>query len=328
MAEHWAFPSELQPSPDETPFDLGAVLDSVLLLHAEIPEDGFTASILGTERIGNGIVIGEDGIVLTIGYLITEAQTIWLTTNAGAVIPAYPIAYDFVTGLGLVQPLSPLAIPPMERGTAARVSVGSDVLVVGHGGRSHALKAKITDSREFAGYWEYVLDQALFTAPAHPQWGGAALVGTDGKLLGVGSLLVQESRDGKGGEGDENFQGNMFVPIDLLEPILNDLLTQGRAARSARPWLGMYTSEVSGQLMVGGIVRNGPAEQAGIRQGDVVLEVAGERVTSLATLFRKIWQLGPAGTEIPLALARESSLLRVRVHSADRGDYLKKPKLH
>ena len=216
----------------------------------------------------------------------------------------------------------------MQRGSVESIAEGSEVIIIGNGGRAHSLKSKITDKREFAGYWEYVLDQAVFTAPAHPQWGGAALVGPDGKLLGVGSLLVQESRDNKAGGTEETMQGNMFVPIDLLEPILHDLLTAGRAARPPRPWLGMYTTEANGQLVVGGLANSGPAERSGVKQGDMVLEVAGERVTSLAKLFRRIWQLGPAGTEIPLTLARESSIVRVRVHSADRGDYLKKPKLH
>jgi S1-C subfamily serine protease len=328
MAERWAFPNELQPKAEDAQFDLGAVLDAVVQLRAEIPEDAFTASILGTERVGNGVVIGEDGIVVTIGYLITEAQTIWLTTNGGSLVPAYPIAVDFVTGLGLVQALGKLTVQPMERGSIASIGVGDDALVIGQGGRAHALKAKVSDLREFAGYWEYVLDQAVFTTPAHPQWGGSALVGQDGKLLGIGSLLVQETREGKAGDREENNQGNMFVPIDLLQPIYQELLTQGRAARPPRPWLGMYTTEANGQLVVGGLVKAGPAEQAGIHQGDLVLEVAGERVGTLATLFRRIWHLGPAGTEIPLTLARESALVRVRVRSSDRADYLKKPKLH
>ena len=324
MAEqgNWAFPKGVQPQQNELQFDLDRALDAVVLLRSEIPDDAFTASILGTERTGNGVVIRDDGLVLTIGYLITEASSIWLTTNNGSAIAGYPLAYDQATGFGLVQPLGKLGLPALPRGSASTCAVGDDVVVIGHGGRAHAMKAKIIAKREFAGYWEYVLDEALFTAPAHPQWGGAAVVGMDGRLLGIGSLLVEEAQESK------QAQGNMIVPIDLLEPILDDMLKFGRPARAPRPWLGMYATEASGQIIVGGLADGGPAHHAGIRQGDMVLEVAGRRVTSLADLFRGIWALGPAGTEIPLTLARQGSLLNIRLHSIDRNNFLKKPSLH
>jgi S1-C subfamily serine protease len=238
------------------------------------------------------------------------------------VLPAHPLAYDQVTGLGLVQPLGRLHAPPLVRGSAASLAVGDDVIVAGHGGRAHALLAQLVAKREFAGYWEYVLDEALFTAPAHPEWGGAALLGADGRLLGIGSLLVQETL------GEEEVQGNMIVPIDILEPILADMLRLGRSGRPARPWLGMYTSDAQGRPIVGGLAEQGPAERAGVQAGDIVIEVDGHRVTTIADLFRRVWSLGPAGTEVPLTLAREGQLVRVQVRSADRNDFLKKSVLH
>jgi len=324
MAEstEWAFPAELQPRAEDLRFDLDAALDSLVLVRAEVPEDAFTAAILGTERIGNGVIIGADGLVLTIGYLITEATAIWLTTSQGAAVAGYPLAYDQATGFGLVQPLGPLGVQPLARGSAADASVGDTVVLAGHGGRAHALKAKLFAKREFAGYWEYVLDEALFTQPAHPQWGGAALISRDGRLIGIGSLLVQEQ------SGSDQVQGNMIVPIDLLEPILADMVALGRSKRPARAWLGMYTTEVEGQLVVAGLADGGPADRASVQVGDLVLEVAGERVTGLAQLFRKIWSLGPPGSEVPMTLAREGSISRVKLRSADRADFLKKPRLH
>lgn len=324
MAEtsNWAFPPRLQPRPEELGFDLDAALRSVVLVHAEIPDEAFTASILGTERIGHGTVIGADGLVLTIGYLITEAESIWLTTHDGTVVPGHALAYDQVSGFGLVLPLGHLDVPSIERGSAAATSVGDSVIVIGHGGVEHSLDAKVISRREFAGYWEYLLEDALFTSPPHPQWGGTALVGQDGRLLGVGSLLVQET------VAMETLDANMFVPIDLLEPILEDMKRLGRPARSPRPWLGMYTTPMQGNLVVGALTQGGPAHRAGVRLGDVVLEVAGEPVADLADLFRRIWGTGSAGAEVPLTLARGKSTSRIRVTSADREDFLTKPRRH
>ena len=308
----------MQPAPGEVRFDLKSALDAVVGLRADIPDDAFTAPILGTERTGCGVVIGEDGLVLTIGYLITEAESIWLTANDGTVTPAHGIAFDFATGFGLVMPLGPLRLPALARGSASSVAASDDVFVLGSGGRSHALKATIFAKREFAGYWEYLLDEALFATPAHPEWSGAALVGDDGRLVGIGSLLVQEA------VGDDVVKGNMFVPVDLLAPILEDLLRTGRSPAPPRPWLGMYTAETPN---VNGLASDGPADKAGAMPGDVVVAVGDQRVAELAELYRAIWSKGPAGTEVALTLARDGTPLRVLVHTGDRRDFLRKPRL-
>lgn len=321
-SQDWAFPDELQPQPEDFGYDLDRALDALVLVRTEIPEQAFTASILGTERLGNGVVIQADGLVLTIGYLITEASNIWLTTHSGVAVAATPLAYDQTTGLGLVQPLGKLDAPAITRGSSRDCAVGDDLLLAGHGGRAHALRAKLLAKREFAGYWEYLLDEALFTAPAHPQWGGSALIGRDGQLLGIGSLLVQEKIT------DEAEQGNMIVPIDLLEPILNDLLTTGRSSRPPRPWVGIYTTELGGHVVVAGVAEGGPAEQAGLQTGDVLLEVYGERIAGLGDLFRKMWALGAAGVEVPLTIAREGKGMQFGVRSIDRNELLWKPYLH
>lgn len=320
-SRQWAFPEALQPKAAETQFDLARALDAVVLVRAEIPEDAFTADVLGTERSGYGVVIAESGLVLTIGYLVTEATQVWLTTNRGAVVGGYPLAYDQATGFGLIHPLGKLGAPYLSRGLASDVRVGDSAFVIGHGGLGHALKTRLVDKREFAGYWEYVLDEAIFTAPAHPQWGGAALLDAQGDLIGIGSLLVEEEVEG------ESIHVNMFVPTDLLAPILDSMLKTGRSPQPPRPWLGLYTQERKGRLVVGFVVSGGPAERAGIRVGDVVLGVGEYRATGLADLFRSIWRLGAAGVEVPLTLARAGNPVRVTVKSVDRGDLLKKPSL-
>ena len=318
----WAFPTEMRPRPEDWRFDLDSALESVVQLRAEIPDDAFTAPLLGTERAGNGVVIRDDGLVLTIGYLITEASTIWLTTNKGTVAAGFPVAYDQASGFGLVQPLGKLGVRAIARGSAASCQVGANAVVAGQGGRPHALRATVFAKREFAGYWEYVLDEAIFTAPAHPQWGGSALIGADGKLAGIGSLLVQEKIDAG------TIQGNMVVPIDLLEPILEDMLRLGRPARPPRPWLGIYATEAGAKLAIAGLAPGGPAETAGVQVGDIVAQVGGAAPSSLADLFRRVWRAGAAGAEVALKLVREGKFVDARVVSGDRTDFLKKPHLH
>jgi S1-C subfamily serine protease len=320
--QNWAFPDSVQPKPGETQFDLERAFDAVVLVRAEVPEDAYSAANLGTERGGYGAVIREDGLVLTIGYLINEASQIWLTTNRGVVVPGYPLAYDQATGFGLIQPLGKLSVPHLPRGLAAEVKVGDAAFVIGHGGRAHSLRTRVIAKQEFAGYWEYVLDEALFTAPAHPQWGGAALLDALGNLIGTGSLLVQQE------VGGELIHVNMSVPIDLLNPIFDSMLKTGRSPHPPRPWLGMSTQDPGGKLVVARISPGSPASRAGVRVGDMVLGVGASRVQGLAELFRAVWRLGNAGVEVPLTLSRGGDVIQVTVKSADRNDFLKKPKLH
>ncbi|MGZ8267841.1 MAG: S1C family serine protease [Burkholderiales bacterium] len=297
-------------------------LDAMVLVRAEVPADGFTAATLGTERGGYGAVINNEGLVLTIGYLVNEASQIWLTSNRGAVVPGYRLAYDHTTGFGLVQPLGKLDVPSLPRGSTSGVKAGDSAFVLGHGGLAHALKTQVIEKREFAGSWEYLLDEAIFTTPAHPQWGGAALLNTQGELIGTGSLLIQQEQNG------ESIHANMFVPIDLLDPILDAMVQTGRSPRPPHPWLGMSAQESESKLLVTRVSPNGPAHRAGVKAGDMVLGVGTLRITSLADFFRAVWRLGAAGVDVPLTLARSGDVLRVTVKSADRADFLKKPNLH
>jgi S1-C subfamily serine protease len=303
-------------------FDVEAMLSSLVSVRSEIPEDALTAPVLGTERMGNGVVIGDRGLVLTIGYLVTEAQTLWITDHRGVAVPGHVLGYDQESGFGLVQALQPLTAPAMDLGVSAACDVGDPIVVAGHGGDA-LVTGRIIAKREFAGYWEYVLDEALFTAPAHPNWGGAALVGSDGRLLGVGSLLVQtvSSSGEKGG-------ANMVVPIDLLKPILEDMQLYGRPNRPARPWLGFLVQDVGSHLVVASTYDGCPADRAGVEVGDLIVEVAGEPIDGLAELFRKVWGIGPAGSDIPLTIVRDGEPRPVVLESIDRDARLKHGAVH
>jgi S1-C subfamily serine protease len=319
----WEIPANLQPDPDDYRFDLERALRSVVGLRANVPPEAFTANALGTERVGNGAVIRDDGLVLTIGYLITEAETIWLISADGRAIPGHPVAFDQTTGFGLVQALGRLGLPALPIGDSDRVRLGDTAILAAAGGRDRAIEAKVIGRQEFAGYWEYVLDEAIYTAPAHPFWSGAPLIGADGKLLGVGSLILQQG-DGRGRRHDMN----MIVPISLLPPIMDDLLTLGRLNAPPRPWLGAFVMEGDGGLVVGGLADGGPADQAGLRSGDRILALGEEEIVDLATLWRRLWGSGPAGVTVDLKIGREGTELGVRVTTADRMRFLHGPKMH
>jgi len=319
----WKVPASVRPKPEDYAYDLDTALSAVVGVRAVIPTDAFTADTLGTERAGNGVLIRADGLVLTIGYLVTEAETIWLTLIDGRAVPGTVLAYDQTTGFGLIQALARLDLPVLPLGQSSAVSVGQRVVVGGAGGRQRSVAARVVAKQEFAGYWEYVVDEAIFTAPAHPNWGGTALIGPAGDLLGIGSLQLQEGRE-EGPPGDIN----MIVPIDLLKPIFDDLLTIGRPNAPPRPWLGMYATAIEDGIVVVGLAKDGPAQKADLKTGDVVLSVAGAKVDELASLYRKVWSLGAAGVEVPMSIYREGATMEVRIKTGDRQRFLKAPKLN
>ena len=299
--------------------NIDAISRSVVTVRSSIPQDAFTAATLGTRREGSGVVIREDGLVLTIGYLITEAEEVWLTSNDGQLVAAHALAYDQETGFGLVQALGRLGLPALDFGDAAKARIGDPVVLADGIGQS--VRASIVAKQEFAGYWEYLLDEAIFVAPAHPSWGGAALVDADGKLLGIGSLRLQMSQNG------ETADINMVVPIDLLPPILDDLLTRGQVSKPPRPWLGAFAAESNGEVVVMSVAEGGPAAQAGLRPGDVISDIRDGEVDGLADFYRKVWEIGPAGAEVPMRVVRAGRETWLRVKSADRSSFLRKPPL-
>jgi S1-C subfamily serine protease len=317
----WKVPPANQPRSADYGFDLDRALASVVGLHSIIPSDAFTADTLGTERAGNGVVI-EDGLVLTIGYLITEADAVWLHMSDGRAVQGHALGFDAVTGFGLVQALGQLDLEPLPIGSSAATAVGDRVVLGGVGGRTRSVASQIAAKQEFAGYWEYMLDEAIFTHPAHPNWGGTGLISERGELIGIGSLQLERERESKA----EHI--NMVVPIDLLKPVLDDLRKFGRVNKPARPWLGMYTTEIDDRIVIVGISAKGPAGRAELKAGDVILAINGDKVTSQAGFYRKLWSLGSAGVDVPLTVHHEGVTFDVVLTSTDRARLLKAPRLH
>jgi S1-C subfamily serine protease len=291
---------------------------AVVQIKTFIDPEGRTVENLGRNREGTGIVIDTNGLVLTIGYLMVEAHSAEIVTNDGTSVPADVVGYDHDTGFGLLRASVPLKVRPMPLGKSGETARGERALVAGFGGTDMVLPVHIVSKREFAGYWEYLLDEALFTTPPHPRWSGAALINREGRLLGIGSLIVGDAT----GSGD-GVPGNMFVPIDGLQPVLGDLLSDGRVAGAARPWIGITTDEIGGRLVVRRVTPGGPAERAGLRNGDVIQGIGGEAARGLADLYRKLWARGQAGTVIPLDITQDGTARRLDVTSVSRRAHLK-----
>ena len=297
---------------------LDDLVSSVVRVKTFINPDGTSVANLGREREGSGIVIDESGLVLTIGYLMVEAHAAEIITNSGRALPASVVGYDHETGFGLLRTLEPPKLKPLAFGRSADLKEQDPALVVSFGGAGAVLPVHVASRREFTGSWEYLVEGAIFTSPPHPAWSGAALISRDGKLVGVGSLIVADAN----GENTPS-PGNMFVPIDLLSPILGDLLATGRVAGPGRPWLGLNAQAVQGRLTVGRVAPGSPAQLAGLKRGDIIAGVNGEKTRTLAELYRKVWALGAAGVKVPLDVVSGREPRRFELQSVNRLDTLK-----
>jgi S1-C subfamily serine protease len=290
---------------------------AVVRLKTYINPEARTGGNLGHQREGSAVVIDSGGLLLTIGYLMVEAQAAEIVTNEGRAVAVNIVGYDHESGFGLLQASAPLNIQPIQMGSSAELKEGQAAAIIGAGGVRRIAAVEVVSRREFAGNWEYLLDDAIFTTPAYPNWSGTALVNAEGKLVGIGSLIV-----GDAGRKGAPLPGNMFVPIDRLPPILGDLLATGHAG-TATPWLGITTEDGRRGLVVARVVPGGPAEKAGIRRGDVIVGVGGKQAEDLADFYRKVRAVGSAGVTVPLDIEREGSKQRIDIPSANRRDHLK-----
>jgi S1-C subfamily serine protease len=298
--------------------DAEEMLAAVVRVKMKAIADARSNANLGQNREGTGVVIDERGHIVTIGYIVIEAESIEITTQDDRTFPATLVGYDHASGFGLLRSGAPLGVKPMPLGRAADLALREPVMVLPAGGREMASLAYVVSKRKFTGSWEYLLESAIFTAPPTLQWAGAALLSREGKLVGIGSLLVREAL-----EGGSEVPGNMFVPIDLLKPILADLIEKGRRKEPPRPWLGLATEELHGHLIVTRVSPDGPADKAGIRSGDVVVGVGADPVKNHEELYRKVWGRGAAGVDVPLRILQGADLRELKLRSIDRFQYFR-----
>ena len=292
---------------------------AIVKVEARALPDARSAATLGTEREGSGVLIDGNGLIVTIGYLVTEADEVKIIDHRGRSLPAAIVGYDQASGLALLRSVVPLAASPLPLGDSADLEENEPVMIVNGGGRSDVTLAYVVSRRIFTGSWEYLLERAIFTSPPSLNWSGAALVDRDGALLGIGSLIL---RDAAGSE--PHVPGNMFVPIDLLKPILLDLVESGHGVGPARPWLGVNADEVQGRLLVTRVSPDGPAEEAGVHAGDIILAVGTDAVHTQAEFYRRVWGRGSAGSVIPLRVLQENDVRELKLRSIDRVDYFRK----
>jgi len=289
------------------------ILKSVVKIRAAIPKEAESAATLGTRRQGNGVVIDSEGTILTVGYLIREAESIVVTAQGTTSVGARVVGYDFGTGFGLIRTEKTLGVKPIALGKSSTVQTGDSILVAGHGGKDSVRVSRVISRQEFAGYWEYLLDEAIYTLPAFDNFSGAALINTEGRLIGIGSLFTQVMVPDWGLVGC-----NISIPIDLLAPILDDLRKRGRSGKESRPWLGINAAESHGRIFITKITSGSPAEKAGMKPNDIVLMVDGKEVGGLSDFYRKVWAVGSAGVQIPLSILQGSKIRDIKVHSMDR----------
>ena len=317
-----ANPPKVAPSAvlDEAAFArITASLDAIVQIKTRAVDNARSLRTLGAEREGSGIVLAPSGLVLTIGYLVLEAESVLIVTNDGKEIPGTVAGYDHATGFGLVKPTVPLQLAGIELGVSSAVSEADRVIFATFGGKDNANLAQVSSKRRFVGYWEYLIDDALFTVPPRPDHQGAALLNLNGKLVGVGSLLVADALVPR-----RRFPGNMFVPVDLLRPILANLTANTPTKESQRPWLGLNVIDGEGSVTVMRVQDDSPAAKAGLRAGDVIAAVKGEPVASMEDFYIKLWALGSGGISVPLTVSRGSQSREVAVPSIDRADFIRR----
>jgi S1-C subfamily serine protease len=290
---------------------------SVVKLSIKALPGARTGDTLGTEREGTGIIIDASGLILTIGYLVLEADSILVIGADGSVLPAHVVGFDHATGFGLARVSQRPSVEPVELGDSAGLAELERVQVATHAGAGGSTWSYVVSRRRFVGYWEYMIDDAIFTAPARFEHSGAALLDGAGRLVGIASLWVGDALD-----SSVAFPGNMFVPIDLLKPLLADLAAGGRS-RTSRPWLGVYTEQVKGHVVVTRVLPESPAESAGMAAGDVILGVEASPVGDQGDFYRKLWAAGAAGSDVSLNVLHGKNIRKLIVKSVDRVEWLR-----
>ena len=302
--------------------DILNIYKSVVKIDSIIPPEARTAQSLGTVRGGNGVVI-DDKHILTIGYIVVEAETITITLPDGKKFPGELIGYDHTTGFGILRTIIQSDLTPLKIGDSDQLTKEDFLYVLPYLTEGRPSAVKMVSRRSFAGWWEYFLDKPIYTYPANSSFAGSALINEYGEVLGIGSLYV-----GDAAATGISSPGNMFVPINDLKPILDDLIQNGRRTKDIKPYMGLTSSDNTGQVKITRVNDNGPAAKAGFSVNDTILAVNNEKINNIEDFYKVVWSFGGPGTKLQFDIERNQEKLNIELTTMDRNDFFVKPKYY
>jgi len=302
--------------------DILNIYKSVVKIDSIIPPEARTAQSLGTVRGGNGVVI-DDKHILTIGYIVVEAETITITLPDGKKFPGELIGYDHTTGFGILRTIIQSDLTPLKIGDSDQLTKEDFLYVLPYLTEGRPSAVKMVSRRSFAGWWEYFLDKPIYTYPANSSFAGSALINEYGEVLGIGSLYV-----GDAAATGISSPGNMFVPINDLKPILDDLIENGRRTKDIKPYMGLTSSDNTGEVKITRVNDNGPAAKAGFSVNDTILAVNNEKINNIEDFYKVVWSFGGPGTKLQFDIERNQKKLNIELTTMDRNDFFVKPKYY
>jgi S1-C subfamily serine protease len=283
------------------------VVPATVAVAVEVPETHPSAAILGTERLGTGVVVDRAGLLLTVNYVVIGASSVEVTLLDETRVDGRVVAHDFASGLAVIE-ISAHGLAALDLCPSSALGVGQDIFIVAAAGENkrRANSGMITSIAPFDAYWDYSLDRAITTTAMNPGLGGAPLLDSHGRVAGIASLDLNEIG-----------RFTLAIPVDDFLTHRNELLQHGRrVSRPARAWVGLYCYTFRDHVVIAGVLPGTPAEQAGLAAGDVVLTVDGQTIANRHELYSALWLHRP-GDVLEFRVFRNNAVKRLAVPSGD-----------